>query len=94
MIEFFYPILGIILVLIIFVFPDRTRTWFKGYGACDWHGQCYSKAKPRTNFKSLILNETEWYCDKHYDAKLRIRKQVEGEYRALQNKPNVKDTKK
>ena len=89
MIEFLYPITVIIIVLVIFVFPDKSRTWFKGYGACDWYGQCYSKAKPRIDFKSLIIHETEWYCDKHYDAKLRIRKTIESEYRALHNKPSV-----
>lgn len=84
--------IGLIIILIIFVFPNKTRTWFKGYGACDWHGQCYRKAVPRNDCITLVFNEVEWYCDNHYDMKKQIKRKVDAEYkRGTQKNTKVMD---
>ena len=69
-------------MFIIFVFPSKSRTWFKGYGACECIGSlCYRKAIPRNDCKTLVFNEIEWYCDKHYDEHKIIKRKVDAEYK-------------
>ena len=74
-----FGIVGMILAFIIpFVLHSKAKTWFHGWGACQWlNSPCiFSKAKPREGFHSLCSGEAEWLCDNHYEESLRIRDYV------------------
>lgn len=57
---------------------SKSKTWFKGWGACEWlNSTCtFSKARPRSDTHYCFSNEPKWLCDNHYEETLRIKEYV------------------
>ena len=61
-----------------FVLDKKGKTWFKGYGQCDYLNGCYfGHAKPRPEFRLNCKGETSWYCDSHYQETLALGRMVD-----------------
>lgn len=82
MTELIYQISGSIGIILALVLPwylqSKSKTWFRGWGACEWlNSSCIcSKAKPRSDVHRICSNEPEWLCDNHYQETLRIKEYV------------------
>lgn len=60
-----------------FLFDKKGKTWFKGYGQCDFLNGCYlGHAKPRDEINSFS-GEQSWYCDNHWQEHLAIGRMID-----------------
>lgn len=57
----------------------KSKTWFKGVGACQWlNSTCFMRAYPRPDLPDSFNNdEPSWYCNNHYEEGLRIKEWVD-----------------
>ena len=80
--ELLFQVLSFVGIILAFVLPwvldSKSKTWFRGWGACEWlNSTCMcSKAKPRSDVHRFSSTDPEWLCDNHYEETLRIKEYV------------------
>lgn len=76
-------IFGLSGLVFVFGFPylhhKKAKTWFRGWGACDFFGCYFGHGKPR---EGQINHDgsTRWLCDSHYVEDQAIKNMVDRLY--------------
>ena len=79
--ELFNQIFGIVSMIFAIGFPllflSKSKTWFRGYGACRWlNSTCLRKAEPRSDMMDSWTGKPGWLCKSHYEESMGIRDYV------------------